>query len=53
MEDRQVVTIKYSAVRVSDGVETLGGELRLGDMKLSDIQKVEKALVQFQMSLQK
>jgi hypothetical protein len=52
MNDRQTVVIKYSAVD-ANGVETLGGELRLGLMKLEDVRKVEKALVQFQISLQK
>jgi hypothetical protein len=45
MEERQTVTVKYSAVDES-GVETVGFELRLGLMKLEDAKKTEKVLVQ-------
>jgi hypothetical protein len=44
MEDRQTVTISYSA-KDSKGIEVVGFDLRLGQMKLEDAKKTEAVLV--------
>jgi hypothetical protein len=52
MDDRQTVTVKYSAVD-GDGVEVVGLDIRLGLMKVEDAKKTEKALIQTLQNLQK
>jgi len=46
MEERLELSINFSAKDAS-GKETVGNELRLGSMKLSDAKKVEAALLEF------
>lgn len=45
MDDRLTVTINLS-VTTADGVETVGNEVRLGLMKLEDVVKVQRAMLQ-------
>lgn len=53
MENRQTVIIKYTAIDNESDMETIGGEIRLGVMKLADVQLVEQKILQFIASLKK